>query len=213
MLAMNFVKLIKSLNDENNVKMSTSSLRGGKAFAAELKIRELKTRISKLNAQKLKISPNKIMQNSVLNMNFMKSVKYGLSPGEIERQSLTSEQFRILSNMQELKKLINFTLDLLDMIKKRYSAKRKKLRKELLIGEKELVLAKRIKKKAASGKFYKKSVQTIFYFNKYKTFTIRRIQLIDSIKHYWLKDAQNNRKLPKRFQRTELFAIRGNFVM
>ena len=119
MLAMNFVKLIKSLNDENNVKMSTSSLRGGKAFAAELKIRELKTRISKLNAQKLKISPNKIMQNSVLNMNFMKSVKYGLSPGEIERQSLTSEQFRILSNMQELKKLINFTLDLLDMIKKK----------------------------------------------------------------------------------------------
>ena len=37
---------IKSLNDENNIEMFTSSLRGGKAFAAEHKIRELTTRIS-----------------------------------------------------------------------------------------------------------------------------------------------------------------------
>ena len=36
---------IKSLNDENNIEMFTSSLRGGKAFAAEQKIRELTTRI------------------------------------------------------------------------------------------------------------------------------------------------------------------------
>ena len=39
---------IKDLNDENNADMFTSSIRGGKAFAAEQKIRELKTRISKL---------------------------------------------------------------------------------------------------------------------------------------------------------------------
>ena len=45
---------IKSLNDENNAEMFTSSVRGGKAFAAEQKIRELKTTVSKLNAQKLK---------------------------------------------------------------------------------------------------------------------------------------------------------------
>ena len=37
---------IKSLNDENNIEMFTSSLRGGKAFAAEQKIREFTTRIS-----------------------------------------------------------------------------------------------------------------------------------------------------------------------
>ena len=102
------------------------------------------------------------------------------------------------------------------MIKKRYSAKRKKLREDLLIGEKVLVLAERIKKKAAPGKFYKQSVQNISYFNKEGTFTIRTIQPIDGIKYYWLKDAQNNenyKKLTKRFQRTELSAIRGNFVM
>ena len=50
---------IKVLNDLNNVEMFTTAVRGGKAFAAEQKIRELKTRISKLNARKLKISPKK----------------------------------------------------------------------------------------------------------------------------------------------------------
>ena len=102
-------------------------------------------------------------------------------------------------------------LDRYDVIK--YSAKRKKLRDDLFVGEKVLVLAERIKKKAAPGKFYKQSVQNISYFNKDKTFIIRKIQLIDGIRYYWLKDTQNNKKLAKRFQRTELFAIRGNFVM
>ena len=82
---------IKSLNNGNNIEMFTSSLREGKAFATEQKIRELKTRISKLNFQKLKISPTKIIQNSILSMNFMKSVKYGLSPEDIERRFLSSE--------------------------------------------------------------------------------------------------------------------------
>ena len=51
------------------------------------------------------------------------------------------------------------------------------------------------------------------YFNKGRTFIIRKIQSIDGIKYCWLKDAQNNRKLAKRFQRTELFAIRQNFAV
>ena len=89
---------LKDLNDQNNVEMFTSSVRGGKAFAAEQKIRELKTRISKLNAQKLKISPRKIILNSANNMNNIKSEKYGLSPEEIEKKSFLVkdlEQFSI----------------------------------------------------------------------------------------------------------------------
>ena len=82
-----------------------------------------------------------------------------------------------------------------------------------MIGEKVLVLAERIKKKAVPGKFYKPSVQNISYFNKERAFIISKIQPIDGIKYYWLKDAQNNKKLTKRFQRTKLFAIRGNFIM
>ena len=45
---------IKDMNDENNVEMFTTSARGGKAFAAEQKIRELKTRISKSSLKNLK---------------------------------------------------------------------------------------------------------------------------------------------------------------
>ena len=84
---------IKDLNDESNIEMFTSSMGGGGggAFAAEQEIREIKTRIEKLNAEKLKITQTKIIQNSALNMNIMKSEKYGLSPEEIERQSLASE--------------------------------------------------------------------------------------------------------------------------
>ena len=93
----------KDLSNENNAEMFTS-VRGGKAFAAEQKIRELKTRIVKLNAQKLKISPTKIIQNSALNRNIMKSIKYSVSPEEIERRSLAGELFRTIFNMHRIEK-------------------------------------------------------------------------------------------------------------
>ena len=63
------VEKIKDLNEMNNIEIFTTSVRGGKAFAAEQKIREIKTRISKLNAQKLKIFPTKKKLNSAVNMN------------------------------------------------------------------------------------------------------------------------------------------------
>ena len=97
--------------------------------------------------------------------------------------------------------------------RKHYMAERKKLREDLMIGEKVLVLTGRIKKKDAPGRFYKQSVQNISYFNKQKTFTIRKKQSINGITFYWLTDVQNNRQVTKRFQRTELFAIRGNFIV
>ena len=119
---------IKSLSNENNVEMFTSSVRGGKAFAAEQKIRELKARLSKFNEQKLKIALTKIVQNSALSMNLMKSIKYALSPEEI--QSLKSDRFRILFNMHRIEKTqkLHARLDRYD--RKHYMAKRKKLRED-----------------------------------------------------------------------------------
>ena len=65
---------IKDLNEKDNIEMFTSSVRTGKAFAAEQKIRELKSRIAKLNALKLKVPPTKVIttaenMNIVLNSN------------------------------------------------------------------------------------------------------------------------------------------------
>ena len=48
---------------------------------------------------------------------------------------------------------------------KKYSTKRKKL-DELFVSEKVFILAERIRKKAAPGRFYKQSVQNINYFIK-----------------------------------------------
>ena len=143
---------IKDLKNKNNVDMFTSLVRRGKAFTAEQKIRELKTRIWKLNAQKLKISPSKIIPNSALNMNLMKSVKYGLSPEEIESRSLTGGGFKTLFNIHQIQKILKLhrRLDKYDVMK--YSAKRKKLRVELFIGERVLVLTERIKKESCPRK-------------------------------------------------------------
>ena len=166
-----------------------------------------------MNAQKLKITPTKITGNSVLNMNNMKSEKYGLSPEEIEKRSLAGEQFKAIFNMHRIEKSKKFHHRLDRYNRKHYATKRKKLREVLMTSEKVLVLAERIKNKAAPGRFYKQSVQNISYFNKNRTFMIRKIQRIDNIKYYWPKDALNNKNVTKRFQRTELFAVRGNFVM
>ena len=65
--------------------------------------------------------------------------------------------------------------------KKKFVRKQKKLTEELFIGEKVYVLAERIKKKSAPGKFYKQSVQNISYFNKDTVFTIRKKHKIDDV--------------------------------
>ena len=68
-----------------------------------------------MNAQELKITPTNIIQNSVLNMNNMKSIKYGLSPEEIERRSLADKRFKTVFNMHSIVKLRNFMIDLTGM--------------------------------------------------------------------------------------------------
>ena len=114
-------------------------------------------------------------------------------------------------NRIEKTKLLHDRLDKYD--KKKCLIKIRKLRESLNIGEKVLVLAERIKKKSAPGKFCKQSVQNIAYFNKEKIFSIRKKQNIDKIDYYWLIDLQTNRNVKKGFQRTELFAIKSNFSM
>ena len=64
--------------------------------------------------------------------------------------------------------------------------------------------------KSAPGKFYKQSVQNISYFNKEMVYIIRKKQMIDGIRYYWVRSPIND--LPKGFLRTELFAIKSNFL-
>ena len=64
-----------------------------------------------------------------------------------------------------------------------------------------MILAERIKKKTARGKFYKQIVQNISYFNKKEIFTIRNKQKIDKNMYYWVKNLKTNKYLLKTFQK------------
>ena len=90
---------IENLNDTFNVTMFATSLRGGKTFAAEHKIRQLK-RILKLRVvsdnQKAKVPVVTIIKQSIENKNNIKSEKYGINPNVIKEKSLPSQRFRTL---------------------------------------------------------------------------------------------------------------------
>ena len=75
--------------------MYITNLRGGKAFAAEQKIRELKTLL--LRSKRVQksfstgITPNELIKKPTFNLNNTRSAKYGFSPEQIEEKSLDPE--------------------------------------------------------------------------------------------------------------------------
>ena len=102
---------IKKLNKDFNVEMFHTKLRGGKAFAAEQKVREFKKillrnkRFEKL--EKRKIKPNELLKKTAQNMNETISTKYGLAPETIEKRSLNPNDrkyFQEIYDFVEFKK-------------------------------------------------------------------------------------------------------------
>ena len=77
-------KKIKQLNQEFDVEMFHKQLAGGKAFAAEQKVREFKkillrsNRFEKMNKNRIRLNP--FINNAAENMNERASTKYGLAP-------------------------------------------------------------------------------------------------------------------------------------
>ena len=163
---------IKDLNKEHNAEMFSSSLRPGKAFAAEQKIRKPKKRVARLSVQRklLKLTPKKIIEISTENMNISPSKKYGIDPERVENKSLNSEKFKTLFNMHRLEKTEKLAKKLDRYNNKIYERKRKKLRGKLNIGERVYVLAERIKKKAHLESSIKKQYRILIILIK-KQFT------------------------------------------
>ena len=91
---------IKKLNLKYNVEMFSSRVRGGKAFAAEQKIRELKKilfkskRLHKITKKGKRLDSKKLIKKAVENMNKTNSQKYGLPPETIEKKTLSDNVFR-----------------------------------------------------------------------------------------------------------------------
>ena len=92
---------IKKLNENISVDMTSTKIRGGKAFGTEKKIRELKKRVLKFKGIKSKskvITPMMLIKKSTDNMN--QSEKNGSAPNYIEKKSLSDEKFRIAFNFE-----------------------------------------------------------------------------------------------------------------
>ena len=83
---------ILKLNDEFDIEMFHTCLRGGKVFAAEQKIREFKKlllrrkRLEKQQGRRLK--PTELIKKVTQHMNNVTSTKYELAPETFEKRSL-----------------------------------------------------------------------------------------------------------------------------
>ena len=186
---------IKKLNNEFNVDMFHTKVRGGKAFAAEQKVREFKKillRSKRLEKQRGKrIKPNDLIRKAAQNMNETISTKYQLAPENIEKRSLDpndGEYFQEIYDFMRLRKLEN-NQTRNNKYNQKLNGRKTKLRSPLSLDEKVLVLAERLKKKDASGNLYKASTDNISFFNRNRIFTIyKRIKLNDGTYLYWVEE-------------------------
>ena len=142
---------IKRLNSKYNVEMFSSKTRGGKAFAAEQKIRDLKKLLlrSKNNAKrnKVRLQPVKLIQKAAINLNRTPTQKYGLEPEQVESKSLKNKDFKEVFDFHRLLKARK-DIERRDRFNEvRGNSKNIRLRDPHEIGEKVLVLAERIRKK------------------------------------------------------------------
>ena len=194
-------------------------LRGGKAFAAEQKIREWKKlllrnkRIKKSLGKQVK--SNKLIKKATFNLNNTCSVKYGFSPEQIEEKSLDPKEgqksretyyFSRLWRIKEAQGRSERYAKNLDARKKR------RLRDPLDMGEKVLVLSDSLKKKDAPDRLYKSTTENRPFFHRSRIFTInKRVLTSNNTYYYWLKE--NGQEVQNRFLKEELFALNGQFEL
>ena len=213
---------IKKLNTKYDVEMFSSSIRGGKAFAAEQKIREFKKILFKSKrlhkAMKGKrLDSKKLIRKAVENMNNTNSQKYGFPPETVEKKALSDNIFREIYDFHRMirvsKDAARYKCYDIWSYKKLYS-RRKRLREPLMIGERVLVLAERLKKKDAPGNLFKSTTENIPFFNRNEIFIVRKIIPIDkehSSYSYWVSKSSEDKIIDKRFLRQELFALKNQF--
>ena len=202
---------IKKLNKKHNVEMFSTRVRGGKAFAAEQKIKEFKKLLPKMKnifkREHKKIKSVDIIKKVTANMNRTKTQKHQIEPEEVEKRVLSDEKFREEYDFYRNEKVGKESAGI-----DRYNLKKdlnnpRKLREPLQIGEKVLVLSKRLKKRDAPGRLYKASTQNRSYFSK-KIFIIKKRVVTTSDEwYYWVSDKNSDVINKKRYIRQELYAL------
>ena len=149
---------IFGLNKKINVEKYSTNLRGGKAFAAEEKIRELrKTLLRSKCMEKFKgkrIRSNELIKTATFNLNNTWSAKCGYSPQQIQEQALYPKQRKYFQEVYDFDRLtkVRKNKDWLERFDAKVDTRKKRLRQPLDIDKKVLVLTERFRKKYAPGR-------------------------------------------------------------
>ena len=143
-------------------------------------------------------------------MNNTKSVKYGLEPEVVERESLRNENFKERYDFHRLNQITKASERY-----KRHDIKidfkrKKQLREPLLIGERVLILASRLKKKDSPGILYKSTTENKPFFSRKQIYIVRKIVQVSKTFNYWVSE-EGGEQLTGRFFREELFALKNQF--
>ena len=199
--------------------MFSSKIRGGKAFAAEQKIREFKKLLFKSKrlhkiTKKARLNSKKLIKNAVENMNRTNFQKYGYPPETVEKKSLSDDIFR---EIYDFHRIVRVSKDAArykrnDIRVDKKNSHRRKLREPLTVNEKVLVLAERLKKKDAPGSLFKSTTENIPFFNRKEIFIVRKVlPMQNSSYNYWISKSSEGEIINKRFLRQELFALKNQF--
>ena len=203
---------IKKLNDEFDVEMFHTKVRGGKAFAVEQKIREFKKILLKSKRfekfRKNRLKPSELIKKATQNMNETVLTKYQLAPQTIEKRSLNPNDGKYFPEIYDFMRIKKIEIN--QMRNAKYDQKidrgKRTLRGPLNLNKKVLVLAQRLKKKDVPGNLCKASTDNMLFFNRYRIFTMyKRAKLNNSIYLYWVEE--DRKKINGRFLRQELFAL------
>ena len=173
---------IQNLNQKYNVLMFHTKIRGGKAFAAEQKIREFKKILQKSkrmheSTSTKRTEPKKIIQSATNNLNSIASQKYGVLPNFVEENAQQDEKFCKIYDIYRLVKVQKYA--------KRYKLneirqndkKHKKIREPLAVGEKVFVLPERLKKEDAPGIFYRAQLRINHFLTERRYFLLEEMLL------------------------------------
>ena len=182
--------------------MFHAKVHGGKAFAAEQKIRVFKKIL--LRSKRFEknrnngIKTNDLIKKAAKNMNETISTKYQLAPETIEKRSLNpndGKYFQEIYDFMRIRKIENNQIRN-DKYNQKIDRRKRKLRSPLNLDEKVLVLAVRLTKKDAPGNLYKASTDNMPFFNRDRIFTIRT-KLNNDTYLFWVEE--DGKKINGRF--------------
>ena len=186
------------------LKCLVVKLGGRGAFTAKQKKLDKASKTSR-------IDPRKLIRNTVENMNKTNSQKYGIPPEEIEEKSLATNEFREVYDFYRMVK-VSKEADRYERSDIRFDKKlRAKLRNPLLVGEKVLALAERLRNKDTSRNLHKSTTENMSFFNREQIFIVRKVVPRDDSHNYWISKTEDGEIIDKRFLRQELFALKNQF--